>query len=98
VFCGAWTNYGFHEDGLTSGLLAAGSIGAELPFKLMLNGGYPTHRSVFDPPPSMGIEKLKVCEPMYPVKVRKESSNFYWFFGGIALVAILVVARQVIYE
>lgn len=28
-FCGAWTGYGFHEDGLKSGLAAAGQICAE---------------------------------------------------------------------
>jgi predicted NAD/FAD-binding protein len=25
-FCGAWTGYGFHEDGLKSGLKVAGQI------------------------------------------------------------------------
>ena len=25
-FCGAWTGWGFHEDGLASGLKAAGSV------------------------------------------------------------------------
>lgn len=32
VFCGAWANYGFHEDGLTSGLNAALLCGAKSPF------------------------------------------------------------------
>ncbi|MFZ4761207.1 MAG: NAD(P)/FAD-dependent oxidoreductase [Alphaproteobacteria bacterium] len=31
-FCGAWTAYGFHEDGLTSGLNVAEKLGAQLPF------------------------------------------------------------------
>ncbi|KAJ1653834.1 hypothetical protein IWQ61_006128 [Dispira simplex] len=34
LFCGAWTNYGFHEDGLTSGLRAASLLGAHCPFPI----------------------------------------------------------------
>ena len=30
-FCGAWTGYGFHEDGLKSGLAAAQQLRATLP-------------------------------------------------------------------
>ncbi|KAI8894144.1 amine oxidase [Globomyces pollinis-pini] len=41
VFAGAWTNYGFHEDGATSGLLAAQSLGAKSPFPIVTNGGFP---------------------------------------------------------
>ena len=29
-FCGAWTGYGFHEDGLKSGLAVAQALLAEL--------------------------------------------------------------------
>ncbi|KAJ3204209.1 hypothetical protein HDU67_009725 [Dinochytrium kinnereticum] len=55
TFVGAWTNYGFHEDGLTSGLQAAESIGATTcPFPIMPNGGYPTHRL---PPPRIDLSK-----------------------------------------
>ncbi len=32
-FCGAWTGYGFHEDGLTSGLSVAASLGAVIPWQ-----------------------------------------------------------------
>lgn len=33
-YCGAWTKYGFHEDGFSSGLkVAQDHLGAELPFR-----------------------------------------------------------------
>ncbi|ABD88106.1 NAD/FAD-binding protein [Rhodopseudomonas palustris] len=31
-FCGAWTGYGFHEDGLRSGLAIAKTLGASVPW------------------------------------------------------------------
>lgn len=35
-FCGAWTNYGFHEDGFSSGLrVAVEQLGAQLPFEFV---------------------------------------------------------------
>src|SRR6202167_5019395 len=32
-FCGAWTGYGFHEDGLQSGLAVAEALGATVPWR-----------------------------------------------------------------
>jgi predicted NAD/FAD-binding protein len=35
-YCGAWTKYGFHEDGFSSGLkVAIDHLGAELPFRFV---------------------------------------------------------------
>jgi len=34
-FAGAWTNFGFHEDGLTSGLRVAELMGAKCPFPVV---------------------------------------------------------------
>lgn len=33
-FCGAWTGYGFHEDGLNSGLTVAETLGATVPWRV----------------------------------------------------------------
>jgi hypothetical protein len=35
-YCGAWTKYGFHEDGFSSGLkVAMDHLGAKLPFEFV---------------------------------------------------------------
>lgn len=33
-FCGAWAGYGFHEDGLKSGMAVARLLGAEIPWEM----------------------------------------------------------------
>ena len=33
-FCGAWTRYGFHEDGLCSGLAVANALGVSAPWQV----------------------------------------------------------------
>ena len=32
-FCGAWTGYGFHEDGLKSAMTVARSLGVDIPWQ-----------------------------------------------------------------
>ena len=34
-FVGAWTLFGFHEDGFTSGIRAAERLGAKIPFDIV---------------------------------------------------------------
>ncbi|KAJ1537458.1 hypothetical protein HK096_002145 [Nowakowskiella sp. JEL0078] len=68
TFAGAWTNYGFHEDGVTSGLLAATSLGAKCPFPIILNGGYPTHREAPPVPywaQAKGVSRFRCGKPTY---------------------------------
>ncbi|UZJ52325.1 hypothetical protein CBS101457_001645 [Exobasidium rhododendri] len=55
-FAGAWTNYGFHEDGFTSGLQASTQLGAVLPFDMQS-----AERSL-PPSSSIGLFTLKVVE------------------------------------
>lgn len=41
-FCGAWTGFGFHEDGLKSGLKVARALGGVVPWEEI---GYPAQES-----------------------------------------------------
>ena len=36
-FCGAWASYGFHEDGLKSGIRVAKLLGADIPWQAVLD-------------------------------------------------------------
>lgn len=48
-YCGAWTKYGFHEDGFSSGLKTAMRLGAKLPFEFVDS----THSAGIKPTMSM---------------------------------------------
>lgn len=34
-YCGAWTNYGFHEDGFASGVAVGRNLGGNVPWKIV---------------------------------------------------------------
>ena len=58
---------------MTSGLLAAASIGASPPFEIILNGGYPTHRIAPPPPLHTKIPPVKLGRPIWTWKDEDKS-------------------------
>jgi hypothetical protein len=87
-FCGAWTNYGFHEDGCTSGLLCAVSLGAESPFQFSMNGGYPTLRQPLPVPNHLKdkVSKYEVAQPRYTIVSNKVNASY----SSIAVVVLCI--------
>ncbi|TPX30586.1 hypothetical protein SmJEL517_g05871 [Synchytrium microbalum] len=104
TYCGAWTNYGFHEDGLTSGLLAALSLGATSPFPVVLNGGYPTHRLAPTPPAWAKIPRYEPAPPIHLGKrAKREFTSFVqvaplmmWGTVGLSLLAGLYIGSRIV--
>ncbi|KAJ3124491.1 hypothetical protein HK098_001102 [Nowakowskiella sp. JEL0407] len=103
TFCGAWTNYGFHEDGITSGLLAATSLGAKCPFTIIPNGGYPTHREPPMPPvwaQKKGAQRYQCGSALY-VRDRKPISGLtnseVKFLGGVTFFVVGVIVAVASY-
>jgi hypothetical protein len=85
------------EDGLTSGLLAAISLGAECPFAVHLNGGYPTKRL---PPPvpkwaeALGVTRYVKPEPTYvpwkkPKCTKRKPAKTIFKIGIVVAIAVV---------
>ena len=101
-FAGAWTNYGFHEDGATSGLLAAISLGAKCSFPVVLNGGHPTSR-VPPAPPAWLKDRVQPYKPPSPTPSQRRLSvksnpvngllslAFAFGFGLLAFIFTLLI-------
>lgn len=83
-FAGAWTKYGFHEDGFTSGLRAAAALAepsAKLPFKIVSA----------DRPPDRAAVRLARWFDLF------EGCGAAWILGRVfaTILAVLRVALRV---
>ena len=61
------------EDGVTSSLLAAASLGYAPPYTIHMNGGYPTHRPPY--PSTPGVETVKIAPPTYTRKAERAEAK-----------------------
>ncbi|TPX49995.1 hypothetical protein SeLEV6574_g01170 [Synchytrium endobioticum] len=96
TYCGAWTNYGFHEDGLTSGLLAALSLGAPCPFPVVLNGGYATHRLPPTPPAWASARGVLRYTPAMPTHLAKTARREYTLLTFISPAWIIMYRLSIV--
>jgi hypothetical protein len=84
TFAGAWTNYGFHEDGFTSGLkVAVDILGASCPFPIR--------------PAARAIERASVARViMSQVEAARRwmQGSFVWYYVAWIVVAGLVWLEQ----
>ncbi|TBU48550.1 FAD/NAD(P)-binding domain-containing protein [Dichomitus squalens] len=81
-YAGAWTKYGFHEDGFTSGLRAAAAVAgpsAKLPFEIV-----PADRQ-----PDRNVLRLARAFDVF------ESSGAAWLLGSLFVFVLALLRRTV---
>jgi hypothetical protein len=87
VFCGAWANYGFHEDGLTAGLNAALLCGAQCPFPVQDS----THRRDLPPAEKGWLELALQAVSLIKQVIRKPTKLIESLMNRQQLSAMLIM-------
>lgn len=84
-FCGAWTKYGFHEDGFSSGLkVAMEQLGAKLPFEFVDSTNSRGNR------PELGIRDYVVRMLLSIMLILIRLIEFMLRLPGVSLCVIIV--------
>lgn len=89
-YCGAWTKYGFHEDGFSSGLLVAiNHLGAKLPFEFVDS----TFSRAERPALTVGNRLLRVAILLVHVAILLMGR--VWHAVGVAADRLIATRRKV---